>query len=225
MLATDDKIKEALTKLDPSDDSHWTTEGLPRLDVVEGLAGGSISRKAITNAAPEFTRGFAQSLRDHASDEDTAGPVDEDEDPLGEGNNQTNTEQPSEDLGQPEDTVEDDQGIDDPEDTETSSDERRADLEGQVEALEAEMETVAIALEQGRVYRQGLEERLEALKSDLRHEFPPLSAAEAIQQFQQNELAKRMEARGHDAGQNLTQSLKARGNGRAPRGSHLHKGQ
>lgn len=51
-----DKIKEALAKLDIDNDDHWTTEGLPRLDVMKDLVGVAVSRADITAAAKGFSR-------------------------------------------------------------------------------------------------------------------------------------------------------------------------
>lgn len=51
-----DNIKEALAKLACSNDNHWTSEGLPRLDVMKDLLGVAVSRADITAAATEFTR-------------------------------------------------------------------------------------------------------------------------------------------------------------------------
>lgn len=50
-------IIEALKKLDPADDNHWTAEGLSRLDTVRMIAEDpAITRDAIEAAAPAFTR-------------------------------------------------------------------------------------------------------------------------------------------------------------------------
>ena len=51
-----DKIREALAKLDIDNDNHWTTEGLPRLDVMKDLVGDAVSRSDITSAAKGFSR-------------------------------------------------------------------------------------------------------------------------------------------------------------------------
>lgn len=54
------KLLEALGKLDPTNDNHWTAEGLPRLETVRMLAGDqTVSREAITQVAPEFNRATA----------------------------------------------------------------------------------------------------------------------------------------------------------------------
>lgn len=57
------QLLTALQQLDPSNDDHWTGEGLPRVDVVRALAGaGTLTREQLTALAPGFTR-------------DTAGPA------------------------------------------------------------------------------------------------------------------------------------------------------
>lgn len=50
-----EKIREVLALLEDSD-KHFTSDDLPRVDIVEGLAGINTSRDEITAAAPEFTR-------------------------------------------------------------------------------------------------------------------------------------------------------------------------
>jgi hypothetical protein len=49
-------IKEALLKLDPTNDDLWTEDGLPRVDVLSALVGKALERKDVTDAAPLFTR-------------------------------------------------------------------------------------------------------------------------------------------------------------------------
>lgn len=50
-------ILQALGKLDPNNENHWTGDGLPRVETVQYLAADqSITRGAITEAAPNFTR-------------------------------------------------------------------------------------------------------------------------------------------------------------------------
>lgn len=51
------KIIEALKKLDPVNDNHWTADGLPRLDTVKMLAGDqTLTRDSVTSIVPEFSR-------------------------------------------------------------------------------------------------------------------------------------------------------------------------
>jgi hypothetical protein len=52
-----EKIKEALLKLDVSNDNHWTADGLPRIDTVKLLsADPSVTREVINEVLPGFTR-------------------------------------------------------------------------------------------------------------------------------------------------------------------------
>jgi len=55
-MATKEEIREALTKLDPANDDHWTGEGYPAIDAVNKLVPGTVKRAEITEAAPTFTR-------------------------------------------------------------------------------------------------------------------------------------------------------------------------
>lgn len=49
-------IKSALLSLDKSDDSLWTADGAPRIDVVSALVGTAVKRPDIINAFPGFSR-------------------------------------------------------------------------------------------------------------------------------------------------------------------------
>jgi len=51
------KTIAALGRLDPKNDSHWTSDGLPRLDSVKLFASDpALTREAVTAAAPGFSR-------------------------------------------------------------------------------------------------------------------------------------------------------------------------
>lgn len=54
MTMTD--VQRVLLDLDRADDSQWTEDGLPRLDVVKKKLGRSITREELTDAAPTFRR-------------------------------------------------------------------------------------------------------------------------------------------------------------------------
>jgi hypothetical protein len=51
-----DKIKTALLALDPEKDAHWTTDNLPRLDVMKELVGAEVSRADIQAVSKSFNR-------------------------------------------------------------------------------------------------------------------------------------------------------------------------
>jgi len=80
MTDNEQQIKEALSLLDPTDNDHWTADGLPKIDVVSSLAEiKGLKRSDITKAAPTFTR-ENPSFEVHATTEgDTSGLTDEDE--------------------------------------------------------------------------------------------------------------------------------------------------
>lgn len=51
------ELRAALAKLDIANENHWTADGLPRLETVRLLVGNSsLSREAVTQAAPGFSR-------------------------------------------------------------------------------------------------------------------------------------------------------------------------
>lgn len=72
-MADSARIKDALAKLDVENDNHWTGDGLPRLDTVKLTAGDqSLTREAVTAAAPGFSRGTAAALAAPAVSQATA---------------------------------------------------------------------------------------------------------------------------------------------------------
>jgi len=66
------KILAALAQLDPADNSHWTSDGLPNTGVVQRIANDqTIKRTDIQSARPGFDREAAQAAADAAQ-----GPAD-----------------------------------------------------------------------------------------------------------------------------------------------------
>lgn len=52
-------LKEALSKLDPTNDEHWTTDGSPLLEPLKELMGedgGKLTRSAVNAEFPHFSR-------------------------------------------------------------------------------------------------------------------------------------------------------------------------
>jgi hypothetical protein len=59
-MTTPEQIQKALSGLEVGNDNHWTQDGLPRLETIKLLAGDqSITREAVTAAAPGFSRANA----------------------------------------------------------------------------------------------------------------------------------------------------------------------
>jgi hypothetical protein len=55
-----DKIKEALLKLDPANENHWTDAGLARLETVKfNMGGTAVSREELDAAFPGFSKDTA----------------------------------------------------------------------------------------------------------------------------------------------------------------------
>jgi hypothetical protein len=50
------EMLEALQTLDPNLATHWTGEGLPRVDVVSAIVGRTLTRADISSQAPDFNR-------------------------------------------------------------------------------------------------------------------------------------------------------------------------
>lgn len=209
MAKTNEEILEAVRGLDPQNDEHWTADGLPRLDAVENLLGGDVSRKAVTNAAPDFTRTVASELVD--APEDGEPPVDEppvetDKEEVAGAEDETASEDESTETEavqqSPEPTQETDTAsVTDPEQDEGDPlAEGPADFEAELDAEIAEAQQrvsdIQRGLEEGKRMLAEAEDELGKLVDEKNRQFPPMTQAEAIQQFQRNEQAKRAAARG-----------------------------
>lgn len=139
-------IIEALKKLDPADDNHWTAEGLSRLDTVRMIAEDpAITRDAIEAAAPAFTRANAADYDFVAAAAAQAGDK-------GKGNTNPNPFKPAAATAQNEavNTTGETKPETQPE-TETASQDEVVDLEAALAAAErytAEVKADLFAMEQ-----------------------------------------------------------------------------
>lgn len=64
-----DQINEVLRQLDPENDAHWTSKGLPAMEAVEDLGGfeaEAVKRSDVTAANPAFNRDLARAQRVNA---------------------------------------------------------------------------------------------------------------------------------------------------------------
>lgn len=50
------ELKEALAKLDPENNEHWTGNGDAKLEVLKEMTGEQVSRQDVVEAAPQFNR-------------------------------------------------------------------------------------------------------------------------------------------------------------------------
>lgn len=70
-------IRAVCAKLDPGNDAHWTSQGLPRMDVLEGF-GLKLERRELNDALPGFNRAKAAEARaDAAATEPTLQAIEE----------------------------------------------------------------------------------------------------------------------------------------------------
>jgi hypothetical protein len=113
-MADKEKILAALAQLDPLDDDQWTADGAPKVEVVTSLAGETVKRQDIVNAAPDFNREKAGSPPD---DEQSQDPGQSDAGDSQDGAQETgNDPEQSDDSGdnQDPDTEQDEDRVDPP---------------------------------------------------------------------------------------------------------------
>lgn len=70
-------IQEALAQLDTLNDEQWTSEGMPKVDVISTLVGETVTRQQIIDAAPKFSRQNTEIDAEDAGDEDEDDEIDE----------------------------------------------------------------------------------------------------------------------------------------------------
>lgn len=199
MAKTNEDIFQAVQGLDPGNDEHWTADGLPRLDAVENLLGASTSRKAVTNAAPEYTRDHAQSVLDAEHDK-AAEPVDNDNDA------EALSPEPAE---QTDEVTADNDEDDDTDPLAEGPADLEAEMDTEILAAQERISAIRQSLEEGRRVLAETEEELGKLVNAKNQAFPPMTQAEAIQRFQRNELAKRAAARSTSGPSPLDAAMKA----------------
>lgn len=64
-------VRGALSQLDPGKDDHWTSQGLPRMDVLAGI-GLTIDRRELNELVPGFSRAVAKKALEEATPEQQA---------------------------------------------------------------------------------------------------------------------------------------------------------
>lgn len=160
-----EKILEALYKLDPENDSHWTMNGEAKLDTVKFKSGGiSVTREELEKIAPGYNR---EALKKYLASQIKTEPTNaEAKDPENTGDGAGATVEPSE----PENPV--------------------IDRKDEIEALAAEIASTDEAIiEVKRVQREAGEEleRLEARSNELRDKMnvvnPPPTHQENIKAY------------------------------------------
>ena len=240
MKPTNEDILAAVAQLDPANDEHWTTDGQPRLDAVEVLLGSDVNRKSVTNAAPEFNRGHSQNLVDEAEDENTAGPVDDEAgtdpvnddeagtdpvnddeagtDPVNDGDGDGDGDgdsAPELDLGIPSASATDTAETSDDDDSDplaSGAAEQRARMDDEIQDAETAVVELRADIAEARIELENLENNLAKLIDAKKKAFPPQTQAQAIKEFQANELRRRAQRAGDSTTvASLDEAMKARG--------------
>lgn len=214
MSNTSEEILEAVLALDASNDEHWTADGMPRLDAVENLLGGNVTRKSVTNAAPDFTRTAAVARvvaeqspgePDEASSA-TADVTETDQD--GQDRSLADDDNDSVLTGEPGLVLDDDPLAEGPAD-------REAQMDAEIEQAHDRVVQIQQDMANGKQALAEAESELSAMIDAKNKEFPPMTQAEAIQNFQRSEHAKREAAHlGGAASSPLDQALNARSKAR-----------
>lgn len=61
-------LEEAIEKLDPDNDEHWTQQGLPKLEPLVEMLGKPVTRKEVEQVAPDANRDEARELKELMGD-------------------------------------------------------------------------------------------------------------------------------------------------------------
>jgi hypothetical protein len=162
-LSPKDKILAALAQLDPNNDSHWNTDGLPNTGTVQRIANDqTIKRGDLQNARPGFDRDMARA-------EAKAAPADFEEAPAAPGNGLD-----------PAVKAEAVAKLAAGEEVEITDDQLRAVLAKRVKDAEAKLEQGRqMARDAAVMQQEGLAE-INAARRDFHKYFPPLTEAQNI---------------------------------------------
>ena len=164
-LSPKDKILAALAKLDPNDDSHWNTDGLPNTGTVQRIANDqTIKRGDLQNARPGFDRDAA---RAEAAAAVAAAPADFEEAPATQGLT-------------PAAKAEAIASIAGSEEVEISDDQLRALLVNKVKAAEAKIEQGRALVREGTIMQQDGLNETNAARREFHKYFPPMTQAQNI---------------------------------------------
>ena len=179
------KIQTALNQLDPTNDQHWTDDGLPREGVVRKLASDqTISRKEIQEARPGFQRTPAPVTHDPVTGE----PVVAEGAAPGSGSggiDPSNIGDPSKNTGEL-----------------MTESEVRGILEGHVKAANSELEAARLAVLDAHKREDAAKTAVQGARTDFAREYPPLTPALNVKQYIASEQAERARAaanRGYSA--------------------------
>lgn len=167
------KIIEALRKLDPNNDDHWTSDGLPKLDAVEGFLGESAARADISKVAPKFTRKNNE-LPDSPA-QGAQGPA--------AATPGTATPQAATEPSAPA--------------SDESGDESGSDLDSQIREKDKEVQAARKEAEEATAKHRELQAELDELVSQREREVGTVTTAVDIKRFQESQRKQREQSNSH----------------------------
>lgn len=163
MTVTPQEIAEALKTIDTTDDSKWTDDGSPRVDVVQALVNDTtVTRRMINEALPGFNRTAPATPEDEQAPSGEVASAGADLEAL---------------------DASDDAEIDDPtSERALSKEEVRAIMTRRLEDATADVGDCQRAIRTANENLIAAQKRETRLRNDLSRRFPPLSQEESIQQ-------------------------------------------
>ena len=193
----DDKILEALMKLDVNDDAHWTNDGLPRINIVEDILGvRNIKRVTITNAAPTFNRDSQKLLDEQMGENQNAGEGNTD--PNAGENTSTDEDNGEDDELDEEDVIDPNADDGDEEVINTNEGEltSRDEYIERINACEERKNKAVIDIREANEFIEEMNQEIDGLIMKRDAEYPPLSFSENIQQHLKAQHARKLEKAG-----------------------------
>lgn len=196
-MANLDKIRAALKQLDPTNDDHWTEDGLAKTAVVQRIAGDTtIKRQDIQLASPKFERPALNPITGEAeSTPDASAPV-------SDGGTVLNAAQdPFADLTQGDGPL-------------MSEDEVKTELDRRVAAAQDAVVAAQTKIKEGQADLNRAQAAVVDAVKDRDRAFPPMTQIQAIKEHIASENAMREARMQHRGAPSQLDMAMRRGNSR-----------
>lgn len=218
-------LKEALERLDPEDNEHWTALGLPRLEVL----GEDVKRKDVEEVAPEFNRVVARAAAmakqaENAAESDTVdAEAAQDQDEGAENEPPVVPEdefQASDDEDEPQDEPEPEKPVETVAEVvaqdEVDKEELRAELTAELAELNAARAGASAAKEEATRAIDLLDKRIAKLQERFDGEVGPIPLSTALRDFIDSSHRERMARAGRILAINKAVGVKTNLTAQAP---------
>lgn len=196
-MADNAKILETVTKLDKTDDTQWTDDGLPRVEVVKALVDDStLTRAQINEAAPGFSRNPPTPKGDETGGAPPASTIQTGDESIPDDEFDARIEPEVNGPGE-----------------QLTEDQVRAILTRRIGDAETRLERARADVNEANAELRRCEVRVQRAITDSNRRFPPISAAANIKQHlaaQQARLIAEVQARGDYGTGQLDQAMQRR---------------